>query len=108
MRLTELNPSFVKRDDDKRFHDVTTLNEADGVMFLCPKCFIANGGEVGTHSVLCWSPGVPQTTDPKPGRWNLIGTGFGDLSLVAGSSSVKLTQGCMWHGFVTNGEVTNA
>ncbi len=86
---------------------VDTLAEAQGVTFLCPKCFLANGGPKGTHSIVCWAPVVPQTVDPKPGRWELVGTGFADLTLRAGSSSVLLTDaaGCRAHFFVTNGEI---
>lgn len=111
MRLSELEPEFLRHEirDGHTWHlHVPTIGEAEGVMFLCPKCFVANGGPVGTHRVLCWSPIVPLEIAPGPGRWNLVGTGFEDLSLVAGSSSVLLTSGCMWHGFVTKGEVTNA
>jgi len=106
MRLTELEPRFLKWINDREYRHDATRQEADGLMFLCPKCFKANGGPVGTHVVVCWQPNVPQTTFPVPGRWKLVGTGFGDLSLVAGSSSILLTSGCKWHGFVTNGEVT--
>jgi len=107
MRLVDLEPTFLKREDDTHFKTGVSRDEADGVMFLCPKCFMDDpAGPVGTHPVVCWAPGVPQTTHPIPGRWSLVGTGFDDLSLVAGSSSIKLTTGCMWHGFVTNGEVT--
>jgi hypothetical protein len=131
VRLRELDPWFLKILDDKTDQRVDGIAEADGVMFLCPKCFVHNGGEVGTHRVLCWRPRVPQTRDPKPGRWELVGTGFDDLSLVAGSSSVLLKSFCArpgcpnwhgwpegggppcadprcagWHGFVKNGEVT--
>jgi hypothetical protein len=109
MRLTELRPKFLVYEmiDGQQYHrSVDTIGEAHGVIFLCPKCFQANGGSVGTHSVICWSPSVPPEVVPGPGRWNLAGTGFGDLSLVAGSSSVKLSGGCEWHGMVTNGEVT--
>jgi hypothetical protein len=106
MKLTELEPKFLKRESDALFAQVETLAEADGIRFLCPKCWTANKGPVGTHSVICWASSVPQTTNPTPGRWNLVGTGFNDLSLVAGSSSILLTVGCMWHGFIQNGEVT--
>lgn len=108
MKLTELEPRFLKWIDDHHFRHDATFAEADGIMFLCPKCWKANGGPVGTHSVICWAPKVPLTTYPVPGRWNLVGTGFADLSLVAGSSSVKLAGGCNWHGHVTAGEVTGA
>lgn len=106
MKLTELEPQFLRVLDPKTFQMQDEIEGADGIWFLCPKCFIANGGRVGTHMVLCWSPKVPQTINPIPGRWNLVGTGFHDLSLVAGSSSVLLIGGCAWHGFVTNGEVS--
>lgn len=90
---------------------VETLDAAQGIEFLCPKCFLANGGAVGTHAVICWSRsrGVPDRASPGPGRWLLRGTGFHDLTLDAEpgqSRSVLLLGGCAWHGYVTNGEVT--
>ena len=90
-------------------YPVATLAEADGVEFLCPKCFAANSGPVGTHTVICWFEGkVPDDAFPRPGRWNPQGTGLDDLTFVPGakSNSVLLTEGCMWHGFVTNGDAT--
>lgn len=87
---------------------VEALVEADGVMFLCPKCFAENAGPVGTHTVICWFVGkVPDDVDPKPGRWTPTGEGLSDLTFVpsAGrSQSVLLTGGCGWHGFVVNGD----
>lgn len=106
MKLTELEPQFLKRIDDKHFRDVDTLAEADGIVFLCPKCFAGNGNRrPGVHSVICWRPHVPQSTPPTPGRWEFQGAGYHDLSLVAGSSSILLKGGCEWHGFITNGEI---
>lgn len=74
---------------------VDTIAEADGLMFLCPKCCAANGGAVGTHRVICWFVGrVPDDVDPKPGRWTPRGTSLSDLTFVpsAGRShSVLLT-----------------
>jgi hypothetical protein len=90
--------------------DVATLAEADGLSFLCPKCFAENRGPVGTHTVICWFEGkVPDDAVPGPGRWNPVGTGLDDLSFVPGkrSPSVLLTgDGCAWHGFVTAGDAT--
>jgi hypothetical protein len=89
------------------FVDVGTLAEADGVSFLCPKCFASNGGPVGTHTVVCWfEDKVPDDAHPGPGRWNPVGTSLDDLTFVPGkkSQSVLLTSGCAWHGFVTNGD----
>lgn len=126
MKLTDLEPRFLRwerrelgaptdspRATEVIWHHVDSLAEAQGILFLCPKCFVANGGRVGTHSVVCWSRsrGVPDDATPGPGRWTLEGTGFHDLTLNGdgGSRSVLLTGGgCAWHGFVTNGEVTDA
>lgn len=105
MRLTELEPQFIKRFNDHEWFMVENLNLADGIMFLCPKCFKDKGGSVGVHSVICWSPDVPQTTSPTPGRWQMLGTGFDDLELKAGSSSVLLQGGCNAHFFIRNGEI---
>jgi hypothetical protein len=85
---------------------VDAIAEADGVRMLCPKCFDDPPvGPVGTHSVICWSPKISQDHDPKPGRWNLVGTSIDDLSLVTGSSSVLLQGGCNAHFLVQHGRV---
>ena len=105
-------PATVWREADRVYMPyVDKIEQAQGIEFLCPKCFEANGGNVGTHAVICWSSsrGVPDSASPKPGRWRLVGTGYGDLTLdcePGKSRSVLLTSGCAWHGFVTNGEVT--
>lgn len=85
---------------------VETLAEADGVEFLCPKCFQQNAGVIGTHLVCCFFVGkVPDWVEPGPGRWNPSGIGLGDLTFVPpGAVSVALQGGCAWHGFVTNGD----
>lgn len=86
-----------------------TLKEAQGLQFLCPKCFHANGGAEGTHTVLCWfEDRVPPKLMPGPGRWKPQGTAIENLSFVPGkkSHSVLLTGGCAWHGFVTDGKAT--
>ncbi len=108
--LTDLHPKFLKWIDDKSHRTDASFAEADGVLFLCPKCFVAGGRtSVNCHWVICWKPNIPQTTHPIPGRWNMQGTGFHDLTLVAGSSSIALQgEGCRWHGFIQNGICTNA
>jgi hypothetical protein len=106
VRLVDLEPVFlIIEEAGKLYRHADDPVGADGVMFLCPKCFITNHGSVGTHSVICWAPHVPQTEDPKPGRWALKGTGYSDLTLVAGSSSILITKGCMAHFFIQNGEI---
>ena len=105
MRLRDLEPQFLRRKSPREWQNVDSIEEADGIFFLCPKCFAANGGAIGTHGVMCWRPHVPQDTPPTPGRWEFEGTGYGDLTLVAGSSSVLLTSGCMAHFFVRAGAI---
>jgi len=112
MRLTELRPQWCGQPDvdGKSWPIVQLKRDARGVMFLCPKCFITNKGPYGTHSIICWDPTIPQTMEPKPGRWNLVGIDFEDLTLTAGSSSVYLTDpdGCKAHFFIRHGEIVTA
>ncbi len=109
MRLRDLDARFLKIDEPGRTrHEVDTLAEAQGVIFLCPLCWATNAGPIGTHSVICWfrDRGVLDTETPGPGRWDPAGTSLDDLSLVrldGGPSSVLLTGGCGWHGSVANG-----
>lgn len=109
MKLSELEAEFVQYDvrGDGRIYipHVDTLAEAHGVQFLCPKCFAANNGPVGTHLVGCWFVGcVPESAEPGPGRWNPSGTGLEDLTFVPpGAFSVQINGGCNWHGYVKNG-----
>lgn len=109
--LRTLEATFVRlADDSGSFNEDVTFAQAHGVMFLCPKCFAAKGGPVGTHSIICWSRsrGVPERVRPS-GRWKLDGTSLDDLTLNGdavgggGARSVALIGGCAWHGFVTNG-----
>jgi hypothetical protein len=112
MKLTDLQPRFLTIESRARYKMGDSLAEAHGIDFLCPKCFQANGGSVGTHHVICWfrDRGVPDDLDPKPGRWTPQGTGYEDLTFVPGDPpmavSVLITSGCNWHGFVQNGEVS--
>jgi hypothetical protein len=110
MKLSELQPKFLKVETDVLRRYVDTIQEADGIIFLCPVCWKKNKGPVGTESIICWKPSVPQTVGPKGGRWNLVGTGFHDLSLVAGSSSILIRNADKsehWHGLIKNGEVSD-
>ena len=112
--MADLDPHFIRhevRGGRPWRVTVPTLAEAQGIRFLCPKCFKANGGPVGTHGVICWSRsrGAPEDATPLPGRWTLDGTGVDDLTIngdpPGNARSVLLLGGCEWHGFVTNGEI---
>ncbi len=108
MRLTELEPIFLRvaeRGERAVFKHVSTIEEAHGLRFLCPKCYQANGGPKGTHSVICWTPQAPLDDKSAGGaRWPMSGTGYLDLTL---TPSIQLLGGCHWHGFITNGEATS-
>src|SRR5437870_5677116 len=59
--------------------DADTLADAQGVWFLCPKCFVENGGVVGTHScqVTFAGRGVTKSQGVQgspPPRWNVSGS----------------------------------
>lgn len=110
MKLRELEGEFIALTPGERsFRRVETLAEADGVMFLCPHCFVKNGGKVGTHIDICWfrDRGVPDDVTPNPGRWTPSGTGLDDLTFVPGNPpmAISVKSGDEWHVFVENGEV---
>jgi hypothetical protein len=110
----ELEGTFIRREiridggeQSEHWVHVDTIAEAHGIMFLCPQCFGEDPpGPVGCHMMICWRPFVPPHVTPKPGRWELVGTGLDDLTLVAGSSSIKITGGCNAHFFVGGGAVS--
>jgi hypothetical protein len=107
--LRDLDAYLMRCIDDAHAKDALNLVDADGVSFLCPKCYTFNGGPVGTHRVWCWFVGrVPDDRLPVPGRWIPGGTGIDDLTFRGpGAASVLLTGGCGWHGFVKSGAVTS-
>jgi hypothetical protein len=105
MKLSALDPKLIKRINDSTYEDSKDLKDSDGILFLCPVCFLANKGPAGTHSVICWQPQVPQSTHPTPGRWTFSGDSIDNLTLTAGSSSILLKSDCNAHFFIRNGEV---
>jgi hypothetical protein len=114
VRFLDLEPRFIRSmSSDGTLRMVDRIDDAQGVVFLCPKCFEKNRGPEGTHRIVCWSRsrGVPDHVPPGPGRWRLDGHNLGDLSLNADDPSpdrsVKLSGGCGWHGFITHGVVTS-
>jgi hypothetical protein len=107
MKLSELEPTFLKAKTPTEYEIIDSLSEADGVSFLCPVCFIKNKGSRGTHSIVCWRPHVSLDYSPRPGRWQFVGTSLADLSLdnSPNASSVFLTGGCMAHFSIKKGEI---
>lgn len=130
MRLLDLEPKFFDHQVElaDRYHGrmlpdgttqwggfpVDTLHEqaefagADGITFLCPKCFADNGGANGTHLIQLYfengnaSEHLGRDCTGKRVRWSANGTDAADLTL---SPSVHVRTGCGWHGFVKQGEI---
>lgn len=88
---------------------VKTLAEAHGLFFLCPRCFQANGGPVGTHGVLVTfeGRGAPAGSGSRNSkgdiRWRVSGSCFEDLT-VEPSILIK-GGGCDAHFFIRNGVI---
>lgn len=112
MRLTELDPHWLEcTDGSHNFRSRPDANRSNGqgIRFLCPTCFLKNGGPIGTHSIVCWfadwpdgTPcGVPPDVMPGTFRWKTGGYTVHDLTL---TPSIDGGPG-HWHGFITNGEV---
>lgn len=100
MKLTDLEPGFIRCIDESRQAFVDSLSDAQGMMFTCPQCF----PQGKSHTVLVWfkDRGVGPNFDSHIGRWPVSGTTTEDLTL---TGSVLPTS-CGWHGYITNGEVT--
>ena len=100
MRLTDLEPTFLKWESEGSFRRDVSSDKADGIMFLHPADFVKNGGPVGTTHIICWfRDRVPDTAMPGTGRWVRSGSDFAGLSL---HPSVAVDG---WHGWVKNGQV---
>ena len=100
MRLVDLEPTFFRMPEGQVWPHADSLDQAEGIRFRCPVC--------GNHTIVCWQPNVPQEHPPTPGRWEMSGTGFEDLTLSnkkRGHSVVLPGDGCKAHFFVRNGEI---
>lgn len=127
MKLTELEPQFMRyetrppepesgRDPNDRvryLRHVDSLAEAQGIQFLCPVCWIAHGGPIGTHGieVSFSNRGVADdegshNREGKPSRWSASGTNYSDLTTLPSILIDPAPPACAgWHGYITNGEV---
>lgn len=101
-------PSHVEHRSVEIRTEAATIQEAHGVQFLCPLCFEANKGEVGTHlvEVTFADRNVPNhlgthNKDGKAVRWGVSGTSFDTMTT---TPSILVQGGCNWHGYITNGE----
>lgn len=90
-------------------YEVKTVDEAEGIQFLCPMCFTMNKGAVGTHTIEVTFAGrnvmdhVGSRGEKGPTRWTVSGDSFENLST---TPSILLSAFCGWHGYITDGELT--
>lgn len=104
MRLIELEPTFIRFEGLDSFWRDVEFSVADGISFLCPLCYVANNGIVGTHSIIVLFTRCNPAIMPTWHRWDMNGSKFDDLTI---SPSIRITVGCNWHGFIRNGEIVN-
>lgn len=117
MKLRELDAQFIAyREETKQemlargvaipsslFMRVSTLREAHGIRFICPKSFTTNAGMVGAHLIQVFFVGSPVPNNigvnkaGEPVRWSVSGTSLDDLALLP---SIREEGLCGWHGFV--------
>lgn len=103
--------THVEVKDQEYRHEVESLDEAQGIVFLCPKCLQQNNqSRPGVHSVEVSfaERGVKDNQGTHnslglPVRWHVSGHNFEDLTT---QPSVLLTSLCGWHGFIAAGEVS--
>lgn len=87
------------------------IDGAQGLVLWCP---CAYGNDQRAHGLLipfanprnappCPPGHGPVARDGTHPRWQMTGTGLGDLTL---SPSVDVGDDHCWHGFIRNGEVT--
>jgi hypothetical protein len=115
MRLSELEPQFMRYEtsDHQYLRQVDSLAEAQGIQFLCPVCFAAHNGPIGTHyiEVSFANKGVldhqgSHNREGNPSRWSVAGSGYSDLTTTPSILIDPAKPACEgWHGFITDGEV---
>ena len=106
--LRELEAQFTKfyvnAEGRECYRNVDTVEEADGIWFLCPGCKVKYGEN--THNVMVGFAGkCPPGTYTRNSkgvdtRWQVLpgSSGYDDLSL---SPSILIEASvCQWHGFV--------
>lgn len=92
MKLVDLDPEWWT---------ITDGRTGMGITFLCPHC---NTQYLGVWFANPTDGGTPAPPDcfPIP-RWNRVGDTFETLTL---HPSINVEN--HWHGFIINGEITNA
>jgi hypothetical protein len=113
VKLTDLEARWVSYTKDG-LGKPETFQEAQGVFFLCPGCFVRKKGPIGVHALI-----IPFAGKGAPEKllWQASGTNLSDLTIMPSIQvfPVPITKDTLpefidelckgWHGFVTNGEI---
>jgi len=102
MKLTDLEPKFRKLNEAGQLQEVETIEEAEVVTYLCPKCFLKNGGAVGTHLFMTPNKKLQPGTLGGKIYWEWTGKGMDDLTT---NPSILDVGGCGAHFYIKNGEI---
>ena len=102
VKLTELNPRWMGYGGEGVTQDGKPVPRREGVglAYTCPCGKCATERYVGFANPLDGGPPVSRVA------WQRTGDTFDTLTLTP-SILHTLPQGCGWHGFITNGEVTS-
>ena len=84
LKLSDLDPHLLKRVSPVAFEYTDDIHEAAGLALQCPACHWASRRthSNNSHMLVIWE---------DPARWQFIGHGYKDLSLMAGRVMVSLT-----------------
>lgn len=105
MKLRELDAWFWRIDPSGHvYHQQETADGAHGLFMLCP-CLRGHALVVWFSNPINTTPAGPEH-EPRP-RWTREGTTLDDLT-VSPSINVDAHGTKCWHGWIRNGEVTNA
>jgi hypothetical protein len=98
LKLTELDPHFLKRVSAVAYEHADDVRLAEGLQLQCPACYWASRrGGGAAHAVILWR---------DPARWHFIGHGYNDLSLMAGRLKVSMAGGaCSCRFTIKDGKV---
>lgn len=110
MRLTDLEPRWFSKGDSTGIA---------GISFLCPHCRVSRLGVLVDHSAphVVAVPGDADITHTPHNEevWQITGDaptfdglnhgGFDNVTLTPSVDSSKFGH---WHGFITNGNISNA
>ena len=100
MKLTDLDPHFIKRSAQFEYDYTDDIKKAEGLSMKCPACHWAfargRGGVDNVHSITLWRPS---------GAWDFVGHDYRDLSAMSGRIVCEITTGCQSRFHIKAGRV---